>query len=106
MTQFSRSIGATLGVTLMGVIINQGLPPGVNSEGITIHRLQGTLRVGLAHAIRPAFFAATIVSGLVLPIVVVGIRDVHLRHGFEDVVVGDEPSPQPATAAASSGRGK
>jgi EmrB/QacA subfamily drug resistance transporter len=105
-TQFSRSIGATLGVTLMGVIINQGLPPGVSSEGITIHRLQGSLRVGLAHAIRPAFLAATIVSALVLPIVIVGIRDVHLRHGFEDVVVGDEPSPQPATAAAASGRGE
>ena len=26
LTQFSRSIGATLGVTLMGVIVNQGLP--------------------------------------------------------------------------------
>src|SRR5437016_10533973 len=31
MTQFSRSIGATLGVTLMGVIINQGLPSDVSS---------------------------------------------------------------------------
>jgi hypothetical protein len=74
----------------MGAIINQGLPSGVDSEGITIHRLHGALRVGLANAIRPAFLAATIVSALVLPIVVVGIRDVHLRHGFEDVVVGDE----------------
>jgi EmrB/QacA subfamily drug resistance transporter len=62
MTQFSRSIGATLGVTLMGVIINQGLPSGVDSEGIMIHRLHGALRVGLANAIRPAFLAATIVS--------------------------------------------
>src|SRR5205085_6616572 len=26
LTQFSRSIGSTLGVTLMGVIVNQGLP--------------------------------------------------------------------------------
>ena len=106
MTQFSRSIGATLGVTLMGVIINQGLPAGVSSEGITIHRLSGTLRIGLAHAIRPAFFAAMVVSAVVLPIVLVGIRDVQLRRGFDDVVVGDEPSPQPATAAASSGRGE
>ena len=102
-TQFSRSIGATLGVTLMGVIVNQGLPRGVSAEGISVHRLHGSLRVGLAHAIQPAFLAATVVSALVLPIVVVGIRDVHLRSGFEDVVVGDEPSPQPATAAASGG---
>ena len=27
LTQFSRSIGATVGVTVMGVIVNQGLPP-------------------------------------------------------------------------------
>src|SRR5204863_474471 len=98
-TQFSRSIGATLGVTLMGVIVNQGLPRGVSNEGVAVHRLQGPLRVGLAHALRPAFLAALLVSALVLPIVLVGIRDVRLRHGFEDVVVGDEPSPQPATAA-------
>ena len=100
-TQFARSMGATLGVTLMGVIVNQGLPRGVSTKGVTVHRLHGTLRVGLAHALRPAFFAGMVVSALVLPIVLVGIRDVRLRHGFEDVVVGDESSPQPATAAAA-----
>lgn len=100
-TQFCRSIGATLGVTLMGVIVNQGLPKGVSAQGVTIHRLHGALRTGLAHALQPAFFAALIVSALVLPIVLFGVRDVRLRHGFEDVVVGDEPSPQPATAAAT-----
>jgi EmrB/QacA subfamily drug resistance transporter len=102
-TQFSRSIGATLGVTIMGVIVNQGLPRGVTQEGVAVHRLRGGLRLGLAHALTPAFFAATVISALVLPIVLVGIRDVHLRHGFDDVVVGDEPSPQPATAAAARG---
>jgi hypothetical protein len=81
--------------------VNQGLPRGVSQEGVAIHRLHGTLRVGLAHAIRPAFLAGLVISALVFPIVLVGIRDVHLRHGFEDVVVGDEPSPQPATAAAA-----
>ena len=33
LTQFSRQIGATIGVTLMGVIVNQGLPEGVGGEG-------------------------------------------------------------------------
>ena len=33
LTQFSRQIGATIGVTLMGVIVNQGLPKGVGGEG-------------------------------------------------------------------------
>ena len=36
LTQFSRSIGATLGVTLMGVIVNQRLPPSVNTQGAVI----------------------------------------------------------------------
>ena len=27
-TQFARQIGATIGVTVMGVIVNHGLPPG------------------------------------------------------------------------------
>src|SRR5207248_9399687 len=80
MTQFARSIGATLGVTVMGVIVNQGLPRGVSSQDVAIHRLHGALRAGLAHALRPAFFAAMVVSALVLPIVLVGIRDVQLRH--------------------------
>src|SRR5438445_657284 len=101
MTQFARSIGATLGVTVMGVIVNQGLPGGVGKSGGAARPLAGALRVGLAHALRPAFFAGLVVSTLVLPIVLVGIRDIQLRHGFEDVVIGDEPSPQPATAAAA-----
>jgi EmrB/QacA subfamily drug resistance transporter len=101
MTQFARSMGATLGVTLMGVIVNQGLPRGVRAQGVAIHRLRGVVRVELANAIRPAFFAGLVVSALVLPIVLVGVRDVRLRSGFEDVVVGDESSPQPATAAAA-----
>ena len=32
LTQFTRSIGSTLGVTLMGVIINHGLPSGTAVE--------------------------------------------------------------------------
>ena len=33
LSQFARSIGATLGVTLMGVIVNQRLPAGADLEG-------------------------------------------------------------------------
>jgi MFS family permease len=35
LSQFSRSIGATLGVTLMGVIVNQRLPASAKVEGTT-----------------------------------------------------------------------
>ena len=49
LTQFSRQIGATLGVTLMGVIVNQGLPKGVGAEGTVVHRLPPALREALAY---------------------------------------------------------
>ena len=84
LTQFARSIGGTLGVTIMGVIVNQGLPARVSAEGVAVHRLQGPARVTLAHALRPAFFAGLCVSALVLPIVLAWVKDVRLRRGFDD----------------------
>ena len=58
LAQFSRSIGATLGVALMGVIVNQNLPPGTSIDGAVIHRLPLGGREALANAITPAFLAA------------------------------------------------
>jgi len=84
MTQFARSMGGTLGVTLMGVIVNQSLPRAARTTGLTIHQLHGAIRVALASSLESAFLAATIISALVLPIVLVGVRDVRLRRGFED----------------------
>jgi hypothetical protein len=98
LTQFSRSIGATLGVTLMGVIVNQGLPPSVREHGAVIHRLPPAGREALANALHPAFLLAAGVCGLVFLISLFWVREVPLRHGFEDVTVGDETSPQPAPA--------
>jgi EmrB/QacA subfamily drug resistance transporter len=97
LTQFSRSIGATLGVTIMGVIVNQGLPSGIQSEGVAIHRLPPAGRVALADALHPAFLAAAVVCGLVFVISLLWVREVPLRRGLEDVAIGDEPSPQPGT---------
>ena len=96
LTQFSRSIGATLGVTLMGVIVNQGLPPSVREHGTVIHRLPPAGREALANALHPAFLLAAGVCGLVFLISLLWVQEVPLRHGFEDVTVGDETSPQPA----------
>ena len=84
LTQFARSIGGTLGVTILGVIVNQGLPPRASSSGFVVHRLHGAARVTLAHALRPAFLAGMCISALVLPIVIAGVKDVQLRRGFED----------------------
>ena len=45
LTQFARQMGATIGVTIMGVIVNHGLPPGVAAaaRASAIHRLPPAL---------------------------------------------------------------
>jgi len=102
LTQFSRSIGATLGVTLMGVIVNQQLPAGVQAEGTVIHRLPAAGRLALANALHPAFLAAAGLCAIVFVISVLWVREVPLRRGVEEeVVVGDEASPQEATPVRS-----
>jgi hypothetical protein len=100
LTQFARSIGGTLGVTLMGVIVNQHLPKGASGNGFVVHRLQGAARVALANALKPAFFAGMCLSALVFPIVLAGIKDVRLRQGFDDVVEEiSAPAAAPPTRA-------
>jgi MFS family permease len=83
LAQFARAIGATLGVTLMGVIVNQGLPPSAR-DGTVVHRLPPRLRVELADALQPAFFAAFCLCVLVLTLVAFGMRETPLRTGFEE----------------------
>jgi len=90
LTQFSRQIGATLGVTLMGVIVNQGLPKGIGGGGALVHRLPPALRADLASALRPAFLASAVLCVVVLLVVIVGIREVPLRQGFEEPTLADE----------------
>jgi EmrB/QacA subfamily drug resistance transporter len=101
LTQFSRSIGATLGVTLMGVLVNQRLPAGVRGQGVAIHRLPGPARAALAHALQPAFLLAALLCGLVFLVSLIWVRETPLKRGFEDLPVGNEASPQPGTRAAA-----
>jgi MFS family permease len=101
LTQFSRSIGATLGVTLMGVLVNQRLPAGVSGQGVSIHRLPLAGREALAHALQPAFLSAAVICGLVLIVSLVWVREAPLKSGFDDLPAGDEASPQPGTRVAA-----
>jgi EmrB/QacA subfamily drug resistance transporter len=84
LTQFSRSIGATLGVTLMGVIVNQGLPSGTDIESQAVRRLPPNLREALAEAMQPAFLAASGLCVIVFLIVYFGLREVPLRKGLDE----------------------
>ena len=84
LTQFSRSIGATLGVTLMGVIVNQRLPAGVRDGG---HR-DPPPSAGRPRGARERDHAGVPVRRgglrLVFVISLLWVREVPLRHGFED----------------------
>jgi EmrB/QacA subfamily drug resistance transporter len=84
LTQFSRSVGATLGVTAMGVIINHGLPAGTDVEEAAVRQLPPNLREALAEAMQPAFLSAGAVCVITLVLVFVGLREVPLRKGFDE----------------------
>ena len=104
LAQFGRQMGATLGVTIMGAIVNHGLPPGVSSAGevVAIHRLPPAARKGLADAIQPAFLAAAIVSLAVWVIAVIWVKEQHLRRSLDEVAAVDAAAGTPAGAAVES----
>lgn len=84
LTQFARSIGATLGVTAMGVIVNHGLPAGTNLDRQAVHRLPPNLREALADAMHPAFLAASALCLVTWLIVALWLKEVPLRKGPEE----------------------
>jgi MFS family permease len=105
MTQFGRQIGATLGVTIMGAIVNHGLPPGVSvgAESSGIHKLPLAAREGLANAIQPAFLAASIVSFVVWVIAVIWVKEQRLRRSLDEISPVEAAAATPAATAVESG---
>jgi EmrB/QacA subfamily drug resistance transporter len=104
LTQFGRQMGATLGVTIIGVIVNHGLPAGVSAagEGAQIHRLRPALRIGLADALRPAFFVSACIAAAVWVIAVLFVKEQRLRRTLDQVTPADAAAGAPATAAVES----
>jgi MFS family permease len=103
LTQFARQMGATIGVTVMGAIVNHGLPPGVGgSENVGIHRLPLAARAALAAAIRPAFAVAACASACVWLIAVIWVKEQPLRRSLDEVSAADAAAGTPATAAVDS----
>jgi len=104
LTQFGRQMGATLGVTIMGVLVNHGLPRGVaaGGEGAQVHLLPPALRSGLADAIRPAFLVAACVAAAVWVIAVLFVKEQALRRSLDEVAAADAAAGTPAGAALES----
>jgi EmrB/QacA subfamily drug resistance transporter len=96
LTQFSRQMGATIGVTVMGAIVNYGLPSGVGgNEGIGIHRLPEASRQSLADALRPAFLLAACVAAGVWLIAVIWVKEQPLRRSLDDISVVEADAGAP-----------
>jgi hypothetical protein len=81
---FSRSIGGTLGVTLMGVIVARGLPRGARVHGPVPDKLPTPIQGALAEALQPAFLFAACVCAAALVLVAVGLREERLRQSLEE----------------------
>jgi EmrB/QacA subfamily drug resistance transporter len=88
--QFARTIGGTLGVTLMGVIVSARLPEGAIPEEASVRRLAPAARAELASALHPAFYAAAGLCLAVLVIVALGMKEVPLRRTFDEAPLPDQ----------------
>lgn len=98
LTQFSRQMGATIGVTVMGAIVNHGLPSGLGgSGGIGIHRLPPTARSALADALRPAFLVAACVAAAVWFVAVIWVKEQPLRRSLDEISVVEADAGAPAS---------
>jgi EmrB/QacA subfamily drug resistance transporter len=96
LTQFSRQMGATIGVTVMGAIVNHGLPSSLGgNEGIGIHRLPEASRQSLADALRPAFLLAACVAAGVWLIAVTWVKEQPLRRSLDDISVVEADAGAP-----------
>jgi EmrB/QacA subfamily drug resistance transporter len=84
LVHFSRSIGGTLGVTVMGVIAARELPRGADVRGPIPEHLPLFVRRELAEAIRPAFLFAVCVCLAALALVAIGLREEPLRRSLEE----------------------
>ena len=104
LTQFGRQMGATLGVTVMGVIVNHGLPSGVaaGGEAAKVHRLPPALRSGLAGAIHPAFLVAACIAAAVWVIAVLFVKEQKLRRSLDEVAAVEAAAGTPAGTALES----
>lgn len=103
MMVFSRTMGAAVGIAVMGAIVNAGLPRGVRIDSSAIGSAHdAVVSRALASALHPAFIAATVASALILPLTIWGVGHTSFRDTVEDVP-GAQPRPQAPAADSRSG---
>ena len=89
-SQFCRQMGSTIGVTVMGLIVNHGLPANLQIRGeLGVHKLPEGLRGTLARALHPAFLTLSIVAAIMWLIAFRWVHETQLRRSV-DLVAGAE----------------
>jgi EmrB/QacA subfamily drug resistance transporter len=84
LVHFSRSIGGTLGVTVMGAIATRDLRGDPDVRGPLPEHLPLFVRRDLAAAVQPAFLFAACACFAALALVVFGLREEPLRESVEE----------------------
>jgi EmrB/QacA subfamily drug resistance transporter len=90
--QTSRAFGATLGVAVMGVIVNRHLTPNIEAtftNGAGVGHVSQAVRANLQAALHPAFLFAAGAAGLLFVVVLFGVHDVPLRRSVDEQPVID-----------------
>jgi hypothetical protein len=100
LTQFSRQMGATIGVTVIGAIVNHGLPESARGGGelSVVHRLPPAGRRILADALHPAFLVSTAIALCAWVIAVRYVKEQRLRRTLDEVAAADASAATLSTA--------
>jgi hypothetical protein len=106
LTQFSRQMGATIGVTVIGAIVNHGLPESARGGGggelSIVHRLPPAGRQILADALHPAFLVSTAIALCAWVIAVKYVKEQRLRRTLDEVAAADASAGTLSTAELHS----
>ena len=104
LTQFSRQMGATIGVTVIGAIVNHGLPASARGGGelSVVHRLPPAGRQILADALHPAFIVSTAIALCAWVIAVKYVKEQRLRRTLDEVAAADASAGTLSTAELHS----
>ncbi len=100
LTQFSRQMGATIGVAVIGAIVNHGLPATAKGSGelSVVHRLPARGRAILADALHPAFLVSAAVALCAWAIAAAFVKEQRLRRTLDEVAAVDASAGTLATA--------
>jgi EmrB/QacA subfamily drug resistance transporter len=96
--QLFRSVGGTVGVSVMGAILAAGLPAGAVAGGLTAAGATGASRAALADAMHPVFLIGAPVMAVALLIVLL-IPEVPLRRTVRGDASNERAGDRSAVAA-------